>query len=355
MSPSISPMPSGDPTTPETLDTPGRQLRALRESRKLDIERVAAQLHLQRHVVESLEGDHYERLPAPVFVIGYIKNYARLLGADPTPMIAAYRNRFPAHEIGFGLAANSVSESTSGSGRWIWVIGILLIGVAAGMGTLWLRGQADFGWLQNRLASSQSEDSAGTTVAPIRTPGSTTETASHTLAGSPPSEPGPVMSAPPESIPLRPKEAYALAGAPAVPPNPSAPAEILIAANTLAGVTPTSVTPTESNADQEAQDEEQAESEVKTETTAPKPISAEVVLEFTGVSWANVRDANGRVVLNGKMRAGYRRVLDGTPPYRFIIGNASVTQLTIGGRPFDLKRHARGNVARFTLDPSTLE
>ncbi|WP_213380341.1 RodZ domain-containing protein [Allochromatium tepidum] len=356
MSPSINTMPSGDPNTPETNDTPGRRLRALRESRKLDIERVAAQLHLQRHVVESLEGDHYERLPAPVFVVGYLKNYARLLGADPTPIIAAYRDRVPVHEISFGQAANGAVESTSGSGRWIWVIGILLIGVAAGMGTLWLRGQTDSGLPQDRLAPSKTEDSASVIAAPTKTPGSPGGAASSTTAASPQSEPEPAISAPPESIPLRPTEARALAGTNTTRPEPAAPAtaapaETLVAANTLAGVTTTTGTPAESNAEQEAQSAEEAEAEAP----APETTSTEVVLEFTGTSWVDVRGANGRVVLNGEMRSGDRRVLDGEPPYKFVIGNAAATRLTIGGRPYDLKRRAQGNVARFSLDPNSFE
>jgi cytoskeleton protein RodZ len=88
---------------------------------------------------------------------------------------------------------------------------------------------------------------------------------------------------------------------------------------------------------------------------APAAKSTEVVLSFSGPSWINVRDAAGTAVLAGEMRKGDTRVLTGSPPYTFVIGNARVAQVTVGGRPLDLDGRAQGGVARFKLDPSNLE
>lgn len=355
MSPSINTTPSDDPNMPEPNDHPGRRLRALRESRKLDIERVAAQLHLQRHVVEAIEGDQYERLPAPVFVVGYLKNYARLLGADPAPIVASYRAIVPTREISLGQSSNGSGESASGSGRWVWVVGILLVGVAAGMAALWLRGQAESGLDSDALAlSPKVEDSARAIAAPATNPDSSNGTTHAAVTPSPSSETESTISAPPESIPLRRTESRSLANESVTTPEPtestiSIPAETLVAANTLAGVQSTAAASAESDEEQEAQ------AEPAVEEPSLTPTSTEVVLEFTGTSWIDVRGANGRVVLNGEMRSGDRRVLDGEPPYKFVIGNTAATQLTIGGRPFDLKGRAQGNVARFSLDPSSFE
>ncbi|MCK7578541.1 MAG: helix-turn-helix domain-containing protein [Chromatiales bacterium] len=337
----------------EPNDTPGRRLRALRESRKLDVERVAAQLHLQRHVVEAIEGDQYERLPAPVFVVGYLKNYARLLGADPAPIVTAYRAMVPAREVGLSHAL-SVSDDSShpsgGGSRWVWVIAVLLIGVAAGMATLWLRGQSDSTLQSDALAlSPKGEESASTIAAPSDT--------SNATATASPAGPESTIAAPPESIPLRGTQSQSPTGTtptePAAPTaQPQAPVETLVAASTLTGAQNTTE---EAPEDGEEASDAETQAESVTETPTPEPTSTEVVLEFTGTSWVDVRGANGRVVLNGEMRSGDRRVLDGEPPYKFVIGNTAATQLTVGGRPFDLKRRAQGNVARFSLDPSSFE
>jgi cytoskeleton protein RodZ len=44
-------------------------------------------------------------------------------------------------------------------------------------------------------------------------------------------------------------------------------------------------------------------------------------------------------------------VLGGRPPYKLVIGNSRAVTITVDGEPFDLDRYAKGNVARFTLDP----
>lgn len=364
MSPSINTTPSDDPNMLEPNDTPGRRLRALRESRKLDIERVAAQLHLQRYVVEAIEGDQYERLPAPVFVVGYLKNYARLLGADPAPIVTAYRAMVPSREVGLShaLSVPDDSSQSSGGGRLVWVIAVLLIGVVAGAGALWLRGQSDSALQSDALALSPRGEESASTVAVPATPSDTSgaTTAANTVTPAPASSrpaPESTIAAPPESIPLRGAQSPSPAGAtpaePAAPTTP-APAETLVAASTL---TSAQSTPEEAPEDGDEASDAETQTESVTEEPAPEPepTSTEVVLEFTGTSWIDVRGAGGGVVLNGEMRSGDRRVLDGEPPYKFVIGNTSATQLTIGGRPFDLQRRARGNVARFTLDPSSFE
>jgi cytoskeleton protein RodZ len=77
-----------------------------------------------------------------------------------------------------------------------------------------------------------------------------------------------------------------------------------------------------------------------------------VVLEFRGPSWIDVRDSAKSFSLMGEMAKGDRRVLGGTPPYSLILGNASSVTVTVNGAPFDLTRVAKGNVARFKLNPA---
>lgn len=62
---------------------PGRALSEARTAKGLAVAEVAAQLRLSASQVTALEADDYDRLPGPVFVRGFIRNYARLLGLDP--------------------------------------------------------------------------------------------------------------------------------------------------------------------------------------------------------------------------------------------------------------------------------
>ena len=46
-----------------------------------------------------------------------------------------------------------------------------------------------------------------------------------------------------------------------------------------------------------------------------------------------------------------RKILEGEPPYRMVLGNAQQIEINVGGRRHDFSGHISGNVARFTLNP----
>ncbi len=68
---------------PETVESnglkPGQWLKQLREQKSFSVEHVADRLYLDAGVVTALEEDNYAALPPPIFVRGYIRNYAKLL------------------------------------------------------------------------------------------------------------------------------------------------------------------------------------------------------------------------------------------------------------------------------------
>ena len=77
----------------------------------------------------------------------------------------------------------------------------------------------------------------------------------------------------------------------------------------------------------------------------------EIVMTFNAPCWVDVRDSERKFKLFGEMPNGTPKVLGGHPPYKLVIGNSRAVTITVNGEPFDLDRYAKGNVARFTLDP----
>ena len=77
----------------------------------------------------------------------------------------------------------------------------------------------------------------------------------------------------------------------------------------------------------------------------------QIVMSFTGPCWVDVRDSERKFKLFGEMPKGSRKVLGGKPPYKMVIGNAKMVDITVNGKRFDLTPYAKGNVARFTLNP----
>ena len=68
----------------------GRRLAHAREARQLSIERVADNLHLDVKMVEALERDDREALPSPIFVKGYLRGYAGMVGLPADELVREY-------------------------------------------------------------------------------------------------------------------------------------------------------------------------------------------------------------------------------------------------------------------------
>ncbi len=289
-------------------ESPGRRLRVQRQSRGIEVERIAAQLHLRVAAVEALEQDRYQDLPGPVFVAGYLRNYARVVGLDAEPLISAFRATHPDPHPE-SLPVGPLPRRELGSSH-ILVRLISLALVAAAVVTLVL-------WWQNRAeilaVESPPESAAGLPPLP-------SESAPTPLAV------GAVQTASAGALPA---PAPLSDGSVALPLPPAPPGEAL---------PPSAPVPVVAAAAEPA--------------TAPPVDPQQVALAFSGNTWINVRDASGTSVLSGDMRPGETRVLGGRPPYSFVIGKAAAATITVGGKPFEPKARVQGGVARFKLDPS---
>jgi cytoskeleton protein RodZ len=75
-------------------EKPGAQLAYLREKKGLSQEHIAEKLHLRTRVIELLEADDYKHMPEPVFIKGYIRGYAKVLGVAPEPFLTLFNNQY---------------------------------------------------------------------------------------------------------------------------------------------------------------------------------------------------------------------------------------------------------------------
>lgn len=72
----------------------GQILKEKREEKEISLKKVAADLRIQEEVLKSIEEEEWEDLPEPIFVTGFIKNYASYLGLDSKRALAFYRRGF---------------------------------------------------------------------------------------------------------------------------------------------------------------------------------------------------------------------------------------------------------------------
>lgn len=73
----------------------GAVLRALRESRHLSIDQIAALSKVGTRFLRALEEDRYEVLPGRVFARGFLIEYARAIRASETELVERYLRHWP--------------------------------------------------------------------------------------------------------------------------------------------------------------------------------------------------------------------------------------------------------------------
>jgi len=74
----------------------GSDLRKIREARGMSLRHIAAITKIGVRFLEYLEEDRFAFLPAPVYLRGFLLEYARLVGIDPRRAADAYMSRLPA-------------------------------------------------------------------------------------------------------------------------------------------------------------------------------------------------------------------------------------------------------------------
>lgn len=91
----------------------GEMLRSEREKRGLSLNEVESALKIRAVYIEALETDRFEDIPAEVYRIGYLKNYARLLGLDHNDLVDRYRTSVAGSEQKPGHIIVPVSTTVS--------------------------------------------------------------------------------------------------------------------------------------------------------------------------------------------------------------------------------------------------
>ncbi|MEW6615059.1 MAG: RodZ domain-containing protein [Thermodesulfobacteriota bacterium] len=74
------------------MDSFGEYLRKKRESRSVSLEEISAATRIRKVFLEAIESDDTDKLPAEVFVIGFLKAYASYVGLDKDEVVLQYKS-----------------------------------------------------------------------------------------------------------------------------------------------------------------------------------------------------------------------------------------------------------------------
>jgi cytoskeleton protein RodZ len=275
----------------------GASLAAAREEMNLSVADVARHLKLSPAQVEALEEGAYERLPGRVFVRGFLRNYAKLLGVDPQPLLRRIEHEMPQPKVvEEPPQAPEAVMPTGQTSNWPIYIGVTVTIIAA-------LAAYEFGF--NSPPSSSSETASTSTAA-------APDPASPEVRPPPTAAETPVAASPAK---------------PAAAPVPAAP---------LASGAP--VNPALSSPAGQAE-----------VARAPKPGERELRFRFELESWVEIRDRNDKVIFSKLNRAGTEERVVGAPPLKLVVGNARGVRLNYGDQLVDLSPHIGVTVARLTL------
>jgi cytoskeleton protein RodZ len=290
----------------------GQRLASARQAKGLSLDYVAEKLKLSVHQVEAIEADDFSHLPAPVFVRGFVRNYARLLEIDPNSLLTALEmEQRPTEQ----LTAPSEGVRLEGSRvrKWLLVpllLLLLFLALVAGL----------YAWL------SQGEDALVTSGELAQPVAPMVETTPVPL----PAETEPAIPALTETpaTPVEPPVPEQPAGPPSAPVQPLPVAPLPAAPQAAA---PVDATPPQAQ--------------------PMKPASSGSALRFRvdEDAWIQVVDGAGQR-FSRLVRAGTTETLRGTPPFKLVVGNAAQVKLDYNDHAIDLKPFTGEKVARLTLE-----
>lgn len=331
----------------------GSMLRQAREKQHISIEEVAERLYLDPGMVEAIETENHKRLPEPIFVQGYLRNYTKLLNLDSAPIIRGYYESgnypVPAEFSDSNLERFSVNNKKRSSvSPTVFIIPLLVL-----LAALWL-------W-QNPQSIQDFFKSAEDSTEPAGTAGNIEENPDN----------APELSENNLTTPLEtgsPNETF-------TPPSDTASVEEIQAAHAEAveernmEAVGENTDATTAALDGEISDNAgnsgpagnvAAPAEV-TENAMPPAVVAEedaastagdskniLLIKASGDCWLEVRDKTGKALFVGTLIKPESKMFKGKPPYKLVIGRPQDIQLEYQGKAVDLKPY-HGRIARIAV------
>ena len=165
------------------MGTVGDLLRSARERKGLSLGQVEQGTRIRAKLLEALEQGDYAQLPAPVFVKGFLRNYAQFLELNPEEVLKAYRAE--AGEVVQIFTPKALSEPLESTRSPLASLAlVLLVVILMGAGAWWSYRQ---GWIKVPAAPTRSLNDSSPTPAATRsaTPAEAKATATLTMAPAP--------------------------------------------------------------------------------------------------------------------------------------------------------------------------
>jgi cytoskeletal protein RodZ len=313
------------------MSSVGSYLRELRERRGVSLEEISRVTHVTRSYLDALERGDFGKLPAPVFVRGFIRAYCQVLREPAEEALALYDDRppetsGPPREVSGRVASR---DTTPRSTVMVSVVLLVVLGAALVAVTLALRSGREG---SGPRTAAQPAETSSRAAATADTPPASRPGGAPAETGVPPTTRSPEGAATP---------APASAGSDAaVSRGPSTTARDEATATTKA---PAAQQPTAPPAVPGAT---QDAARLLASATSPYRLIART----SEATWVRIRTEDGRQLSEETIPAGQVREWVSNRRFDVTIGNAGGVRLELNGRALPVLGASR-DVVRLALPP----
>lgn len=290
--------------------SPGQLLRAQREKLELSMQDIAKRIHLDIKIVEAIESDNHENMPTAIYVRGYLRSYAKVVGANAEEIIRLYDADSPPPppeilpEVKPPTQASS-SDKPVKAFTYLISLGLVLLLL------IWY--QSNF-VVETKSEDQQLTDSSDTNK--INGVDTSFEVVVH-------------------------------------PDGWQTPASAVTAEDTT-DASETSPTEIQDEALQLQTDNGEGALGIlpidDTQIEPSEPLGPDsIILELTRDSWIEIVDANNEKLFHDLGIAGERHSISGTAPFRVLLGFSQGVTVKFNGKVFDQSPYSNNGIARFIL------
>ena len=270
----------------------GELLSKAREKLSLSQQDIASKLNLKEDIISALDANDFDKLPAPTYVRGYIRSYARAVNLNADSLINIYGGVAEAPPEILPDVKPTIQASRRDTPikamTYLLTFTIVILFIA------WWQGQ---NIVSSDFFSSEVKTSEGGEY-----PGGFTYT---------------------YSIINHPETLYV--------PEIDELGDSELQLDDILSI--------EGSLDLNAQT-----------NLTPSAISDTLNMELTAESWIEVSDVSGKKLYMALTKPGKKISISGTAPFSVKLGNARAVSVKFNGKPFDTSKHTIAGVARFQIE-----
>lgn len=330
--------------------TPGQLLRQARIQSQLSEQDVADSLNLKLIIVQTIEQDNFDQMPAATFTKGYLRSYAKLLGIDDQEVISLYEQQGikPADPKLDMKSFSKRPKLEHGDHKFSFAPFLLLLIILAAAGFFWLKGDS--------LMSVEQSTEAQSRLSPVVNEQPNSVDKRNALQTSNNIQTNESVVTPTESASTKESNLVRVE-------NSSQIEEVSVAKPKAANSTTETASAIESQNTDLAQTNKQTAASSATSTnsssmqtntmteaeTLDSALTNQISMEFTEDCWINIVDSTGERIAFGVKKAGRTMKVTGVSPFKVTLGAPENVAVSFESQNVDMNQFKKGMVARFSL------